>query len=307
MEPIHKRPVAAVVGADTTYIDIVQCAGVEAHDVDRVVVDTVDKCARTDGEAGRAVLHFVFTSDSGRPGDSSIGLGDIASNDIAHTRAGGRTLNSHIVNVGIPRTGGTVGAKCDILASAEVGIKRYLEELPIGGVGHIDRAHTLEGADVLRVCHHTHSEYRAIGGAARTRPEGELQGVDRRYRSIHTGHDDNLVVAIGASGGGVIPVEAFGTAWCMVVGRATHIRITVIGGAIVETVHAVDERCTRAGARGCALEGLRERQCDASARGLHRNDGGHAGVGAVGRDADLVSGVGTEACEGVAGSRLGRR
>ena len=51
-----------------------------------------------------------------------------------------------------------------------------------------------------------------------------------------------MVVAVGAGGGSVVPVEAAAAAGGMVIGGAARdIGVSEIGGAVVEAAHAVDE------------------------------------------------------------------
>ena len=102
MELIHKRPVAAVATAYATYIYIVHSAGVETCDVNRIGIDIADNCASAEGKSSRAVLHFVFSSDGGSPGDGGIGLGDAVGRNIEHTRAGGSILKHDIIEIGVP-------------------------------------------------------------------------------------------------------------------------------------------------------------------------------------------------------------
>ena len=70
---------------------------------------------------------------------------------------------------------------------------------------------------------------------------------------IHTRKNRNLVVTIGASGGGGIPIKV---ASARVRRRAAHIRIAKVLRSVVEVVPAGNIRTHRAGARGHILEAI---------------------------------------------------
>ena len=155
-----------------------------------------------------------------------------------------------------------------------------------------------EGVDVVGVVHDADVEDGFVGGGGRFSPEGEHQvvggvdgGVDRR-------EDDGLVGAVGACGGGAVPVETLFAARGVVVGGAVaHIDIGVCGGVGGE-VPAGDEVEGVVGSDGYILEVLEVGEgVEVAAFAV----GGEAGWGAgvVGRADgayfEVVEGVGSHA------------
>jgi hypothetical protein len=69
-----------------------------------------------------------------------------------------------------------------------------------------------------------------------------LQGIDGNFISVEARKYDALIVAVGACGCRVIPIEAVGATRGMVVGRRRgNIGIAAIRGAVVQTSPAGDE------------------------------------------------------------------
>ena len=155
------------------------------------------------GEARGTVFDLVLVGSSGGPADGGIVHSDVACHDIGHTGTVGSVFEGDVVGIGIPNRGGSVGAEGYILTITSVVAEDRFVRHPVGGeVVDIDSVDVMEGTDVGRVGHHAHVEDGRVGGAAGSGPEGQLQRVDGMGNNVHGRQDDNLVVAVGAGGGG---------------------------------------------------------------------------------------------------------
>ena len=146
-----------------------------------------------------------------------------------------------VVDVGIPAGGVAQGADGHMLAIAGVVGKGGRIFSPLRAVAHVDGAHVREGGDIVGVVHHTHLEDGAVARAAGLGPEEELEGLDIEDIGIDRGQDDVLVVAVGAGGGGVVPIETLAAARGVVVAAAAHIGVAEIGRSVVQTGEAGGE------------------------------------------------------------------
>ena len=92
---------------------------------------------------------------------------------------------------------------------------------PVRGIGwvHIHCLHQLEGVDVCRVGHHTHLHGGVVTGAAGLGPEKQLHIRYGVCHSVERWQHYALVVAIGARGGAVIPVQSLRASRRMIIGR----------------------------------------------------------------------------------------
>ena len=79
-----------------------------------------------------------------------------------------------------------------------------------------------------------------------------MQGVDRVQVGVYVRQHDTLVVAVGDSGGGVVPVQRLAAARGVVVGGGVHVWETAISGAIVQVMPAA----YKVSARGAAAVGF---------------------------------------------------
>ena len=114
-----------------------------------------------------------------------------------------------------------------------------------------------------------------VACAAGLGPEREAEVLEGIHGSIDTGEHDDLVVAVSAGGGGIVPVEA--AAAGMGVSAAAHVGVAEILGAVVEAVPAVDKNVGGAAAGG------------GDAVGGFEAHGDGEGVGSVAEGADAAS------------------
>ena len=244
-----------------------------------------------------------MTGNIGKAGlDTPTELGsrgaDVLCNDVYHLRAGGCQFERDIIDVGSP--GGTHGADGNVLGGAGIASQTCGVFLPLGAVADIHRGQLLEGAGIVGVGHNTHLEHGVVAAAAGFGPELQKEGADGVNRHINGGKHHNLVVAIGAGSGGVVPVQA-AAARVSVCGAATHIGIAEILGTVVQTVPAIDKDSGGAAARGHSLGGFEAHGEGYRARGQAL--GAESELGAPCRTRAgrcyiyIVFGVGRETCQ----------
>ena len=290
--------VAVVAGGEDAHVVV----GVGCEAGDGAVVDGAHGDGVPGGGGGFLVLDDgaeVVGADGG-PGECSRG-GAGLNEQVFNGAAVGDFVECDVVDIGVPDAGRQYGADGDM--GAADGVWQAVEvdgvAVPVGG-GVVDEDGVVggEGVDVVGVVHDADVEDGFVGGGGRFSPEGEHQvvggvdgGVDRR-------EDDDLVGAVGACGGGAVPVETLFTARGVVVGGAVaHIDIGVCGGVGVE-VPAGDEVEGVVGTDGYILEVLEVGEgVEVAAFAV----GGEAGWGAgvVGRADgayfEVVEGVGSHA------------
>ena len=253
-----------------------------------------DDTVGTDDRVGGARVQRVT------PGEGDAVVRD-SGREVGDRLAAGDLLEGHVIEIGNPCRGGTVGADGHITAGAGVGCCVGFV-LSVSGTLHVDGVHIDERADVSRVGHHTHVENGMVGGAGGFGPEFEVQSV-HVVGSTHAGQDSNLIVTIGGRRA-TVPVE--GAAAGVAVGSAAgDVGIAGIGGAVGEAVPALGgEGCVGTAARGGTLEAVGVRQGShqvALGVGIHAHGAASLGGRAVGHDVEGVVGVGGEAGDGVGG------
>ena len=223
--------------------------------------------------------------------------------EVVDVAAGRLDLKGDVIDVDIPRSRGAGGAEGHIPARAGPGGEGSLVEVPGGAVADVDGGDVLEGGGVVGVGHHTHLQDGMVARRRGLGPEHELKGVEGEHSGVETREDDNLVVAVGAGGGGVVPIETHGAAGGMVIGgAAARVGVVAIGGAVVQTGPAVHEG--HAASRRNALEVHGVGQLgEVGAGGLNSNGTRARGVvaRADGGDVHRVGGVEGEAREAIEG------
>ena len=101
-------------------------------------------------------------------------------------------------------------------------------------------------------------EHGAVAGAATLGPETQLQRGDRIDVGVDARQHYALVVAIGAGGSSVVPIQAAAATRGVVVGAATaHIGVAEILRAVVQTAPAVNPCMVVAATRGDTFIGLK--------------------------------------------------
>ena len=186
--------------------------------------------------------------------------GSGCSTQFGDTGACGSQFESKVVEVCCPA--GTQRLHGHIGAIAGVEAERHLVFLPVGAATHIDGAHLHKGVDIVGVGHHAHLECGTVASAGSLGPEAQLKSTGGIGVRIHWRQYHDLIVAIGASGGSVVPIETFAATRRMVVGGAVaHVWVATVAGAVVEMAPTVDER-TSCGTRTCGsiLKVVEERQ-----------------------------------------------
>ena len=226
------------------------------------------------GEACGAVFNLPAEA-SGRIGPSNVDARcrSIGGVQCLYFGTSGDVVEGDVVDISIPARGGTVGLDGYVLASAGIGVQQYLILSKCGVAIDVNGINAYKGAGSVGIGHHTNLEYGVVAARRSLSPEAELQCRSVGSR-VDGRQNDNLVVAIGAGGGSVVPVEALGAASGVVVGGGrAYIGIAAVGGTVVETGPAANEGRTGSGAAGgFGLEVLGVGQCDGAA-------GGAEGVG----------------------------
>ena len=153
------------------------------------------------------------------------------------------------------------------------------------GAGECDGVDPLESGYIGRVAQDTNLEGGSVAGAAGGDPERELHRVHGVDRGVDARQHDALVVAIGAGGGGVIPIETLGSAGGMVVrAAAAHIGVAAVAGAVVQAAPAGDKgRPCGAGTGAVAFQIVVPRQrVNQAAAGAEGDCGAKVRIGALG-------------------------
>ena len=226
------------------------------------------------------------------PVDGYAGLRSTGGYHVAHAGAGGDVVKRDVVDIGIPRRGGTVGLDGYILAVAGVGAERELVLGPYNAAVEGEGVETHKGGGSVGVGHDADFEHGVVACRRGAGPEAELQGVDVGA-VVHRRQRDNLVVAVGGGSGAAIPVEALVAVVGVVVGgRTCYIGISKVGGAVVQAGPAGGERSRGGAAGGLGLKVLSVGHRDGAADGAEEVAGPVAGVAgaADGAHADGVGG-----------------
>ena len=231
-------PAAGISGTtDGTHAELIRCGRGETRDGGGMRHDG--------GGVGDAVTRIHNLPGKRRaivgPVDGSGCSGSCSGMHIARGRAGGDIVEVEVIDIGIPRAAGTEGADGRKMTIACITGQGYLKLSPVGVAGNGDSVKRHKSGGVVGVGHHTHVEDRGIRGRRCLGPEGELESTDSNGR-VNLGHNHNLVVAIGAGSGGVVPVQTLGAARCVVVGAGTgDIGVAEVGGAVVQACPAADK------------------------------------------------------------------
>ena len=92
---VSEGPVASVGTTNTTDIDVILGAGIEAREGQRIVVDVAEEGTSAKDEASRTVLNLVEHSRSGVPSDVGVvdtdaGRGNVAQGEMYSTVSSSR-------------------------------------------------------------------------------------------------------------------------------------------------------------------------------------------------------------------------
>ena len=194
----------------------------------------------------------ILRTATGVPTDGGTDVSNVVGIQGVDVGAGVGEFKGNLIDVGIPRGGGSQSADGHIVAVASVRVEGGVDLLPVGTDSGC--AHGLEGSGVVGVGHDSDVEGGMVGGRACLGPELQLECIDGLIVRIHTGEDHILVIAVCGSGGVVVPVQTTGAA-VVAVGRAGgDIGVAAIHGTVVEVAPAGQEVVAVGAADGSTLE-----------------------------------------------------